>query len=306
MRLRQVPSNLGALQLAVAEFGENGPPVLLVHGFTGAKEEFTGLAEGLAEGLAGLRGPNAVTGLCGPNAVTGLRRPNALTGRHAAAVDLRGHGGSDQPAESEAYDLGAFVADVAGVADALGWSRFSLVGHSMGGAVAQRFALDHRERVDRLVLMSTFHGPVDVDTQLVALGMAIVRQGGMEALAAAQAVRREGDPAAVAARERMERAHPGYGAWSDAKLLRCSPAMWLAMAPRFATWPDTLPEMAGLDVPTLVLVGADDDTMRPQCEALAAAVPGAQLAVIDGVRHSPHLEAPAACLAAVTAFLDSE
>ncbi|MGH9280949.1 MAG: alpha/beta fold hydrolase, partial [Acidimicrobiales bacterium] len=81
--------------------------------------------------------------------------------------------------------------------------------------------------------------------------------------------------------------------------------MWLAMAPRFATWPDTLPEMAGLDVPTLVVVGAEDDTMRPQCEALAAAVPGAQLAVIDGVRHSPHLEAPATCLAVVTAFLDS-
>lgn len=282
MRVRQVTSALGGVRLSVAEFGEPGrrglgaagDGVLLVHGFTGGKEEFTDLATGLAG-----------------------------HGGYAAAVDLRGHGSSDQPSDGEAYDLAAFVADIEGTADALGWSTFALVGHSMGGAVAQRFALDHPGRVERMVLMSTFHGPVDVDAQLLALGMAIVRQGGMEALNAAQAVRREGDPAAKAARARMEAARPGYGEWSDRRLLRCSPHMWLAMAPRFPAWPDTRAELKALTVPTLVLVGSEDQTMRPQCEALAGALPEARLEVIDGVRHSPHLEAPRESLAAVTVFL---
>lgn len=276
MRHLKVPSNLGQLQLSVSEYGARGRPVLLVHGFTGAKEEFTDLAQSLAG-----------------------------RGWHAATVDLRGHGASDQPADRDAYDLDAFASDVVSVADALGWARFSLLGHSMGGAVAQRVALDHPSRLDALVLMSTFHGPVAVDPQLVALGVAIVTQGGMEALAAAQAARRQGDSDALAARERMEQARPGYGEWSDSKLLRCSPEMWLAMAPRFPAWPDTLAELPGLANPTLVLVGSDDETMRPQCEALAAAIPGAQLVVLPGVRHSPHLEAPAACLDAVSGFLDA-
>lgn len=274
MRLRQVHSNLGALSLSIAEYGQSGRRVLLVHGFTGGKEEFADFGEALA-----------------------------ARGWHAAALDLRGHGSSDQPDDPAAYNLDAFVADVVAVADELGWDRFVLLGHSMGGAVAQRFALDHPSRVEALVLLSTFHGPVAVDAQLLALGMAIVRQGGMEALAAAQAVRREGDPEARAARERMEQARPGYGAWSDSKLLRCSPAMWLTMAPRFPEWPDTLSDMATVDVPALVLVGADDQTMRPQCEAIAAAMPEARLAVLDGVRHSPHLEAPDKCLEEILAFM---
>jgi pimeloyl-ACP methyl ester carboxylesterase len=261
--------------LAVAESGAGGRPVLLVHGFTGAKEDFAGLMDPLAQ-----------------------------RGWHAAAYDLRGHGSSDKPPGVESYDLPTFVADTLGVADELGWDRFTVLGHSMGGAIAQRLALDHPGRVDALVLMSTFHGPVEVNPNLVALGVAIVDQGGMEALAAALAARREADPAAVAARRRMEEVRPGHNEWADGKLLACSPDMWAAMAPRFLEWPDTLAAVAQIDVPTLVLVGEEDDTMRGQCQELAAAIPGARLDVIDGVRHSPQLEAPDRCWAALAAFLD--
>src|SRR5262245_26700482 len=73
VRESRVVSNLGALGLAIAEVG-TGRPVLLVHGFTGAKEEFTDLATDLA-----------------------------ADGWHAVTVDLRGHGGSDQPDDQEAY-----------------------------------------------------------------------------------------------------------------------------------------------------------------------------------------------------------
>jgi pimeloyl-ACP methyl ester carboxylesterase len=264
------------LELALDEAGRGGRPLLLIHGFTGAKEDFATLME-----------------------------PLAAHGWHAAAPDLRGHGASDGPADGDAYSLDVFVADVLGLADALGWERFTLLGHSMGGAVAQRLALDHPDPVQALVLMSTFHGPIEVDQSLVALGEAIVRDGGMPALASALNARREADPSASAARRRIEEHRPGYGEWADAKLEACSPAMWLAMAPRFPAWPDTLAEVAALTVPTLVLVGAEDETMRPQCERLAVSIPGARLAVIDGTRHSPQLEAPERCWAALSAFLDA-
>jgi pimeloyl-ACP methyl ester carboxylesterase len=266
---------VGDVELELAEAGAGGRPILLVHGFTGAKEDFVTLME-----------------------------PLAAAGWHAVAPDLRGHGASDAPDGEDAYSLEAFMSDVLGVADGLGWAQFTLLGHSMGGAVAQRLAVDHPDRLEALVLMSTFHGPLEIDPTLVSLGVAIVQQGGMPALASALTARREADPAAAAARRRIEEQRPGYGDWADAKLLACSPAMWLALAPRFPAWPDTLADVGRITVPTLVLVGADDETMRPQCECLAAAIPAARLQVLEETRHSPQLEAPERCWEALAAFLD--
>lgn len=273
MPLRRVRA--GAVDLAVVEEGEGGRPLLLVHGFTGAKEDFEPLFA-----------------------------PLAAAGWHAAAADLRGHGESVKPSGEASYNMDAFVADTLAVADDLGWDQFAVMGHSMGGVVAQRLVLDHPGRVSGLVLMSTFHGPLDIDPGLVALGAAIVRQGGMAALSAAQEARRQNDPAAVAARERMEAARPGHRGRAEARLLACSPDMWTAMAPRFPAWPDTLAEVAALDLPTLVLVGADDETMRPHCERLAATIRGARLEVLENCRHSPQLEATERCWEALIRFLD--
>jgi pimeloyl-ACP methyl ester carboxylesterase len=260
--------------LCVAEAGRGGRPLLLVHGFTGAKEDFTDILDVLAH-----------------------------RGWHAVAPDLRGHGASDHPAGQAAYDLGIFADEVLGLAGELGWERFVILGHSMGGAVAQRLALDHRERVEALILMSTFHGPLDLDTDLVALGAAVVRQGGMPALAEALDARREQDPAAMAARRRIERTSLEQAARQKGKLLSCSEDMWLSMAPRFPVWPDTLPELATLDVPTLVIVGEEDETMRGDCERLAQTIPGASFELVPQTRHSPQLEAPDRFWPPVLAFL---
>lgn len=266
---------VGDIGLSIGEAGEDSARrVLFVHGFTGAKEEFTDLVDAF-----GTRGWRAV------------------------ALDLRGHGQSDHPDGEESYSRAAFVDDVLGAANTLGWDRFSLVGHSMGGAVAQRLVLDHPERIESLVLMSTFHGPLDIDPALVSLGVAIVNQGGMPALASALAARRETDPGAAAARERIEQARPGYGELADGKLLDCAPAMWTAMAPRFPVWPDGLAEVAEITTPTLVVVGDEDKTMRPHCERLAATIPGARFELMEGVRHSPHLEAPDRCVEVLAGFL---
>ncbi len=70
------------------------------------------------------------------------------------ALDLRGHGRSDKPASS--YSMDEMQADLRAALDALGVTEpFVLVGHSFGGAVASEFALQHPERLERLVLMAT-------------------------------------------------------------------------------------------------------------------------------------------------------
>ena len=72
--------------------------------------------------------------------------------RRAVALDLRGHGRSDEPADGN-YAIRAIGADVTAVADALALERFVLVGHSAGGAVAIACAADLRHRVSGLLLV---------------------------------------------------------------------------------------------------------------------------------------------------------
>jgi pimeloyl-ACP methyl ester carboxylesterase len=78
----------------------------------------------------------------------------ARAGFRAIAVDLKGHGLTDKPLAPEAYSRAAMTAFAEGVADALELDRFALVGHSLGGGIATRYALEHPERVSRLAALS--------------------------------------------------------------------------------------------------------------------------------------------------------
>jgi pimeloyl-ACP methyl ester carboxylesterase len=83
-------------------------------------------------------------------------------GLRAIAVDLRGHGLSDKPAESGAYTLGAYCADVDGLLDMLELTRAALIGQSMGGGLALHCALRNPDRVSGLVLVNPV-GLVSID-----------------------------------------------------------------------------------------------------------------------------------------------
>ena len=263
------------IRLHVAEAGQGGRPVILVHGFTADGEEMAGVVGPLAE-----------------------------QGWHAVAPDLRGHGRSARPTDPDAYSFELMAGDVVGLADDRGWDRFVLVGHSMGGAVAQILALDRPERLNGLILASTFHGPVPGITMgLVELGRWVVREAGMTGLADATAARRAENPESVAAFERLQETRPGYAEESRTRLEAASPDMWMALAPRFVDQPDRLERLAGLDVPTAVIVGELDATMGDDCRRLAATIPGATLTVIPDAGHVPQIENPDAWWRALSEFL---
>lgn len=76
-----------------------------------------------------------------------------LPGNEIAALDLAGHGKSGSRSADSAYNLWQDAGDLLDVADALGWRRFTLLGHSRGAGISMLFAGAFPERVDKLVLL---------------------------------------------------------------------------------------------------------------------------------------------------------
>jgi 3-oxoadipate enol-lactonase/4-carboxymuconolactone decarboxylase len=109
--------------------------------------------------------PSAPPVLMGPSigTPTAIWQPQAAAlarDRYVVRFNLRGHGGSPSP--EGAYTVADLAADVVELADRLGIGAFAYCGLSLGGAIGQQLAVDHPDRVTRLVLCCTaawFGGP---------------------------------------------------------------------------------------------------------------------------------------------------
>jgi 3-oxoadipate enol-lactonase len=266
----------GSIHLTIAEEGVGGSPLMLVHGFTGAKEDFGDFFTPLAE-----------------------------RGWHVVAPDLRGHGASDKPTDESAYTLPIFAGDVLALADALGWSRFTMLGHSMGGMIAQQMLLAAPDRIEALILMDTAHGRLEgaLDEGMIERALAFIRANGIEAwkeMMESQADRGLSTPADL--RVRAER--PGYVEFGERKLLAVSPAMVASMLSQLGTIDDRLERLAAHTTPTLVIVGEQDKPFIGASERMADVMPGASLSVIPDGGHSPQFESPDEWWRALSGFLD--
>lgn len=103
-----------------------GTPTIILHGQSYFSYDWIGIADELAR--------------------------DSDVGREIVAMDMRGFGGSGW-SPSRAYKVQDFAADVLAVADSLGWNRFVLAGHSMGGRNATYTASAHPDRVEKLILI---------------------------------------------------------------------------------------------------------------------------------------------------------
>jgi pimeloyl-ACP methyl ester carboxylesterase len=257
------------VELAVEVWGE-GPALVCVHGFGGAKEDFADHVDALAAQW------------------------------RVITVDLRGHGDSDGPSHPDSYTLDRLARDVEAVADALGAEQFRLLGHSMGGMVARRVVLDHPERVVALVMMSTAAGPpAGLDPDLVDFGASLALDDWGELTRMLDDVA----PLRTDAYERLVAERDGFAEFIAWKWSRVAPPMWAALAPQIAREPVDLERLGAVACPTLVIVGDLDAAFYDGSLALAEAVPGSRLAVIGDAGHHPQFEQPEAWLEAVTTFL---
>ena len=261
------------ITLAIAEAGAGGRPLLMVHGFAGAKEDFADWLDPLAE-----------------------------RGWHVVAPDLRGHGASDHPPNASDYSLDILEADMLALVDNLDWDKFVMVGHSMGGMVGQAIAIHKPERLEGLVLMDTIAAPVRGGRLTRFIFGAATRMLGMKAMG--HFVRKP-PPRSPESVRRLYRERPDYGTWVESKALATSPVMARALMSEL-TRRDRRSELRSLDLPVRVIAGEYDlPGFVAASRALADAIPGATLVILEGAAHSPQFETPDAWWAAVTEFLDA-
>ena len=266
---------VNGIELAYDEQGEGARPLVLVHGFTGFRQDFASQLDALARG------------------------------RRVLAPDLRGHGESGRGAHAD-YTLARLAEDVSGFLDALDVAACDLLGHSMGGMLALRVALARPERVASLLLMDTSAGPLAwVDPAQLALASRVAREAGMAALAAILRIRAKDDPQRGAPDRRVEAewGEERFWAWRTARVAATDPVAYEALGHALVAAEDLSPRLGELAAPTTVLVGELDHEFRKPAERLAAAIPGARLVVLPGAGHQPQHEASEAWRAAVLEHL---
>lgn len=215
--------------------------------------------------------------------------------------DHRGVGRSDRPAGR--YTTRMFADDAIGMLDAIGISEpVHILGHSMGGRVAQWMTLDHPERVRSLILAATGPGPIDdrphlpgITPEHAAEFVALGWPGYHEEHLRSSNMFLNASPDMI---ERFAATHRGQFGTDLLSYLR-----HLDARVRHNTR-DRLPEIVK---DTLVIVGADDNYSSPghldTSMYLAEKLPNAELAVIPDVAHALHVETADTFNATVGAFL---
>jgi pimeloyl-ACP methyl ester carboxylesterase len=178
--------------------------------------------------------------------------------------------------------------------------RFSVAGHSMGGRVALEVFRLAPQRVERLALLST-------GTHPLAAGEAgeKERAGRMTLLqiARTQGMRAMGQEWARGMVHTDRIGTPVFEAVLD-MLARGSAEQYAAQINALLTRPDATPLLPTIPCPTLVLTGRDDTWSGPaQHEAMAAAIPGAQLVIVEQCGHMCTMEQPQAVNEALAAWL---
>ena len=197
------------------------------------------------------------------------------------APDLRGHGKSEVPPGP--YSMEGHADDMASLMDYLGIRRAVVAGLSMGGYIAFAFWRRHPKRVQALILADTRAEPDSPQAKANRdVAIATVQRDGAAAYAreflpkvlgpTSQADGRIADRTFA-----MMAAQPVQGTIEALKALRDRP--------------DSRPDLPAINVPVLVLVGAEDALTPPaDAEAMARAIPGAQMTVAPGAGHLCPLE----------------
>ena len=217
------------------------------------------------------------------------------------SIDNRGSGRSDKPAGP--YTAQMLAADVIGLLDELGAAKAHIVGHSMGGFIAQALAIDYPERVDRLVLSATnFGGPHHIPiTPPVMAVLTDVSGDPIERLRRGIAISTapgfaESNAEFVESWLQYRVAHPIDPAGYQAQL-----AIGLGLLSEAASFEHKLGRVTA---PTLLLFGEHDVVVPPgNAELLAAKLPHARVEILPNAGHVFPFETPEAANRAITRFL---
>jgi pimeloyl-ACP methyl ester carboxylesterase len=256
-----VQERLAEVELALDDVG-TGTALVLIHGLAMCRSEWWPFTEGWARH------------------------------RRVLAYDQRGHGESTHLGQPQRYTLELLVQDLAELLDRRGVGIADILGHSLGGVVAMKYALAYPGRVRSLVMVNSSALPSAPPPDVVLRLAALARTHGMRSLAAI--IDRMGDTANTdPVRSRQFRENFG----------RTDVEAYQALCLELGSFPPMLDAVSMLAVPATILLGERDELSRSDCTATVAAMPQAELVVIPDAAHSPQLENPECWRRAVDAHL---
>ncbi|MFN3576933.1 MAG: alpha/beta fold hydrolase [Tabrizicola sp.] len=209
--------------------------------------------------------------------------------------DLIGHGQSAPPEGDPA--LKDLSDQLAALLDHLNIARAAIVGFSLGGMVARRFAQDHRDRTTALVILHSAHKRTEKQQSAIRFRVEQARDHGPEATVELALQRWYTEAAQATRPDLMDLTRR----WVLANRREVYVKLYRILA-------DGVDEIVAprppLTVPTLVLTGDEDGGNGPEMSmAIAEEIPRARLVILKGLRHMALAEAPAAVNRPVTDFL---
>ena len=256
---------VGNLNLHYLEWGQAGaPPVIMVHGLSGNAHAFDNLA------------------------------PHFLPMYHVIAVDVRGRGDSDWAGDAD-YSNDAYVADLEGLRQALGFERISLVGTSLGGRISMTYAGAYPDRVERTALndIGPQIDPRGGDRIAVSTREAVTSFASMDAVLAWHAQLRPGFNLLSDTEQRVTAGHAVKPQSGGGYTWKMDPAV--RTDPRRPD-PETSWTLARrIPGPVLLVRGGDSDLLSPEtAQQMVREMQDCRMVEVPGVGHAPTLSEPEA------------
>jgi pimeloyl-ACP methyl ester carboxylesterase len=248
-----------------------GDALLLLHGFTGSKLDFHDQLQWFTD------------------------RYRVL------APDNRGHGESSNLGRADAYTLDILVDDLAGYLDTLDVQQCHLLGHSMGGMVAMRFALRHADRLKSLILMDTAAEPLTIFPK--ALREQLAEEVRANGCASRIKMMRDMPMSDAQARGRDFLGEAEHWRRIELKLSQMDPEAWVALGNDMSNQKGVLSDLESLSVPTTIIVGEHDVPFIEPSARMANMIPDARLVTIPDAAHCPQYENADAWRAAIDSHL---
>ena len=215
------------------------------------------------------------------------RKPLNEAGYRLVSWDMRGHGETESPDDPAQYSEALTIADMMALMDLLGIERAVVGGLSLGGFMSLAFRLAHPERVRALLLCDTGPGYRSDEARAKWNRMAERSAGNFEEKGLDAAGRSPEVQAAVKYHK------------SAAGLANSARGMLAQVDSRVI---DHLPE---IDIPTLIIVGENDEPYHDASRYMQSKIPGARLEMIGDAGHAANMDQPAAFNRVLLEFLGS-
>ncbi len=255
------------MHLAYIDMGDpEGPPVVLIHGYTDNARDWVPLIPHLSKKF------------------------------RLIVVDIRGHGRSDKP--ECCYARIDFAYDIKLLLDALHIQQADVVGHSLGSMITQVLAEEWPQRVRRVVLISSTAGPrPGSPPKKPAFDFAADIRKLKEPVD-------PDSPFMVAWWDSPKPVDPEFIRRQRRDSARIPLAVWLAVLDQGASFTDLQRNLPKLTAPALLIWGSDDPIMEEEGrQTLREGLPSAKVSVFDGLGHNPFWEDPRAVADVINPFL---